>query len=526
MALGGLPVRSYPYNNPSGDYVGSPNGLLNQYNLYGKAVHQGEQDYSGIMEAYRRLLLNKTNQQQPIIGDYKPEAFKPIGYGAPEEYKPKQYGMNIPSMAYKPPMAYSAGNMAAPERFTPKTLDKPGEYRPGTYDKPGEFNPQQYGKPEDVSPILSQYKQSSDLTDAIGKLKNLSETGGYDAQGIADLRERGISPLRSVYANAQREIDRSRAIQGSSASYAALKSKMARELSDKIAGATQNVNAGIAQNVAGNKLQASPIYASVTGQQSDLQNQIGRENASILTSANAANVGNRNRVNEANVDTVNRGNLYNIGRADETGRANVDLRNQGNLYNLGRTDDVNRTNTDLINQGNLFNIGRTDAFNKTMFDRSNDVNDRNVSGANDTNRMNTDLFNRDIAGNNEIGRANVDLMNQGNLRNIGAREDISRANTDLFNSAIKSNVQDTNEGRRINLELPFKRSALGSDQNNQIQQILEGMKGLYGTTPAMASLFGNQAMQGANLQNTINQGNNQNAMEMIMQLMRALSGRN
>lgn len=458
MALG-LPVRTYPYNLPPNEQVNRPNGLFNQYNLYGKAVHGAEGDYNSIMDQYRRLLAQRNNGGNTQVDDYSPESFKPKQYSAPESFSPT---------LYKPPTAVTP--LAAPEKFNPSIIKSAGEFRPSTY-----------GRPEDYSPITNQYKQSSDLTDAISKLKNLSETGGYSEQGIADLRERGISPLRAVYAGAQRDIERNRAIQGSSASYSALKSKMARELSDKIAGATQNVNAGIAQNVASNKLQASPIYAGVTGQQSDLQNRMGSENAGIISEANRYNSSNRNRVNEANVD----------------------LANQGNLYNLGRVDDLNRLNADKIDRGNLFNIGRTDDYNRTMFDEG-----RRFASVND-----------------EVSRANTDLRNNSALANITRGDEVSRANVDLFNTFGKNNTDERNRARQFNIELPFKRSALNDSNTNQIQQILEGMKGLYGTTPAMANLFGSQAHNAASLQNSINQGNNQNSLELIMNLIRQLSGR-
>src|SRR5580692_1507239 len=52
------------------------------------------------------------------------------------------------------------------------------------------------------------YTQSTDVTGSLANLSNLSKTGGYTDQGIADLRARGISPTRSIYANAQANLDR------------------------------------------------------------------------------------------------------------------------------------------------------------------------------------------------------------------------------------------------------------------------------------------------------------------------------
>lgn len=424
------PEDPFVFNNNTSSQPRN-SGLTKQYDQFGNAVGKQNNDYDSIMNAYRDLLNKQGGNSIPGQGSYSPAGYKPTQYNTPDPYNPT---------AYKPPTDY-----------TPGTLAKPGQYNPSAYNAPDPYRPQD-----------ATYKQSDDLTDAISKLKNLTETGGYDAQGIADLRERGISPIRAVYAGAQRDIERQRAIQGGSASYGALKSKMAREMSDKIAGQVTSVNAGIAQNVAGNKLQAAPAYAGVTEGQSNLRNQYGK--------------------------------------------SNTDEQNRAQVMNIGARNDVNNRNTDLMNSGNLYNIGREDDYNKTMFDEFNRVNNLNTSSANDTSRANTDLF------------------NGAQLRNISAKNDTNNNNTNLFNDAAKFNVENSNEGKKINLEMPYKKAAADNQNTSQIQQILEGMKGLYGTTPALSNLFGSQAMQGAGLQNSINQGNNDNAMQMIMRLMQMLSG--
>lgn len=73
-------------------------------------------------------------------------------------------------------------------------------------------------------------------------------TGGYSRDDIANMRSRGISPIRAVYANAERELGRNRALQGGySPNFAAAQAKMAREQSQGTADATQNVEAGLAE---------------------------------------------------------------------------------------------------------------------------------------------------------------------------------------------------------------------------------------------------------------------------------------
>jgi len=134
------------------------------------------------------------------------------------------------------------------------------------------------------TPQSYNYTPTADYQGAYSQLKDLSETGGYGAQGINDLRERAISPIRAVYANANREVDRNRRLQGGfSPNYNAVKAKMAREMSDQIANQVTNVNAGLAQNVAQNRLQAAPQLTSFA------QTESGRENEARNKSVEAAN---------------------------------------------------------------------------------------------------------------------------------------------------------------------------------------------------------------------------------------------
>lgn len=124
------------------------------------------------------------------------------------------------------------------------------------------------------------YTQAPEWGDAYGKLKDLADNGGLDAQGQADLRARGVSPIRAVYANAQRGLDRQRALQGGySANYGAATAKMAREQSESTAGAVQNVNAEIAKMIQEGKLKATPELANMAAGKNSLVNNIGLANS-------------------------------------------------------------------------------------------------------------------------------------------------------------------------------------------------------------------------------------------------------
>lgn len=126
---------------------------------------------------------------------------------------------------------------------------------------------------------LQPYSASTARAPAISNLANLSSTGGYSDTDVANLRERGISPIRSIYAGANRDVDRQRALQGGySPNYNAVKAKLAREQSESIGGAMTNVNAQLAQNIAQNKLSAASPYASITSAQAGAEDEASQFN--------------------------------------------------------------------------------------------------------------------------------------------------------------------------------------------------------------------------------------------------------
>ena len=126
------------------------------------------------------------------------------------------------------------------------------------------------------------YQTTGDYNNAIQNLQGLSQNGGYSAQNIADLRARGVSPIRAAYGNAQEDIARQRTLQGGySPNFTAASAKMAREMSSQMADQVTNVNAGIAQNQAANKLAASVPLASTTAGEQANRNQFGLESANM-----------------------------------------------------------------------------------------------------------------------------------------------------------------------------------------------------------------------------------------------------
>lgn len=174
-------------------------------------------------------------------------------------------------------------------QLTPLTPLAPGQ----TYDRAGNIIPAMpsYGDPSsfggaaqkqtsDYDRIMANYQSlfnapsSTPISGSISNLSDLATTGGYSPSAISDLRARAVSPVRSIYATAQQNLERQKALQGGySPGYTAATAKMARDEAGQISGALTNVNAGIAQNVAQNRLAAASPYASAEEFNASLANQ-------------------------------------------------------------------------------------------------------------------------------------------------------------------------------------------------------------------------------------------------------------
>lgn len=135
----------------------------------------------------------------------------------------------------------------------------------------------------------------AELQEGYGYLRNagkgyqeFADTGGYSEKDIADLRARGISPVRAAYANAQANIERAKAIGGGySPNYTAATAKMTRDQSQQAADATQNVNARLAEDIRSGKLAGLGGLTSVGGTMGGLSLQ----DADRILKANMANQG-------------------------------------------------------------------------------------------------------------------------------------------------------------------------------------------------------------------------------------------
>jgi len=142
----------------------------------------------------------------------------------------------------------------------------------------------------DYSPERLTYTESPEAQTSLNQLSELARTGGLGEEEQANLRARGISPIRSVYANALRNLNRRRNIAGGYApGLAASTARMAREQGELAAGATTNVNAEIAEQIRQGRLAAAPTYERATADRTAAINRIAEQNAAARQQAEEFN---------------------------------------------------------------------------------------------------------------------------------------------------------------------------------------------------------------------------------------------
>ncbi len=96
---------------------------------------------------------------------------------------------------------------------------------------------------------------SSGAPESFAGFKSFSQTGGFSPEDLANIRARAVSPVRAVYQNAQREVNRQRAIQGGySPGFGVLQERMQRTQGQGISDAATNAEASISELVQKGKL--------------------------------------------------------------------------------------------------------------------------------------------------------------------------------------------------------------------------------------------------------------------------------
>jgi hypothetical protein len=163
------------------------------------------------------------------------------------------------------------------------------------------------------------YQRSPEFNTAANTASDFARTGGMTQEDINNIRARGISPIRAVYGNAQRNVDRQRSLQGGySPNYNAVTAKMAREQSSLLSDKVGDVNAGIAEMVAKNKMSGvsalSPLALAESGFNSAAQGRDREERMAI----DAYNTEQQNRINQMNMQNqmaVNQANQQSVQQA-------------------------------------------------------------------------------------------------------------------------------------------------------------------------------------------------------------------
>lgn len=106
-----------------------------------------------------------------------------------------------------------------------------------------------------VAPQQSSGDGGGDYGTIMQGYRDFATTGGFSPDDLANIRARSTSPIRAVYANAQREVNRNKALQGGySPNFNAAMAKMAREQSYTQADAAVNREADLAELIRSGKL--------------------------------------------------------------------------------------------------------------------------------------------------------------------------------------------------------------------------------------------------------------------------------
>lgn len=109
--------------------------------------------------------------------------------------------------------------------------------------------------PASPAPVSSASGGNNDYSSIMQGYRNFAETGGFSPDDLANIRARSVSPIRAVYANAKRDVERQKSLQGGySPNYNATMAKLAREQSYTQADAAVNREADLAELIRSGKL--------------------------------------------------------------------------------------------------------------------------------------------------------------------------------------------------------------------------------------------------------------------------------
>lgn len=199
------------------------------------------------------------------------------------------------TMGSSPPISPSANNSyGSPGLFNAAVQTQGGDYDKimGDYDSlvqsGGGSSPRLQYTP--IAPNSRTYQPSSGLQSAMAQFQNIASTGGLSEGDVGNIRARAVSPIRSIYANAQRNLAHQKNLQGGySPNYGAASSKMARELSEQIGQANTNVEGSIAEMQQRGKLAALPGIANLASEEAQNQNIFNQNEQNRIDQINQMN---------------------------------------------------------------------------------------------------------------------------------------------------------------------------------------------------------------------------------------------
>lgn len=423
--------------------------LFGDPSTYSAAVNQQGSDYDSIMKLYDDF-INKSKSgsmsSNPLTSN--PVSSSPIGPS-----KPLQSGNPLVSGGSILNRPVSSGNpLSSPQPITSNAISRPGAIN---------FDP--------IKAKTSKYEQSDDVTKSLSNLGELSRTGGYSATGIQDIRERNLSPIRSIYASGKQGLERQRALSGGySPNFNAVSASMARDQATKIGDITTRTNADIAQNVASNRIAAASPYASASSNANSAKTAADQRNADIVNQINELNLRMKGDIDKFNtstgldVDRYNRDTQLGVDRDNRDTRLGIDRENRNTKLFTDKYNEDNRLNTEGKNREFQFGVDKT-----------------NRDTQRDTNRDNRDFE-------TSVNRDNRD----------------TKMSLDKYNEENRLRVEAANNGMK-------------ESEINRILEAIRGKTSLYGTTPALANMFGNQVGQANQIGQNQQEINNRRRQSII-----------
>ena len=155
-----------------------------------------------------------------------------------------------------------------------------------------------------ISPSFSNYEEEDDFSN----LRDFAETGGFSGSDIGNIRERAVSPIRSIYDSANQNLLRQKSLQGGySPNMGASIARMARESAGIIGEKTTAANADIAQMVQRGKLAGATALAPLEARESERRQDLAMANTNIANQANMFNIRGASEVDRYNAE-ANRAN--------------------------------------------------------------------------------------------------------------------------------------------------------------------------------------------------------------------------